>query len=411
MRDKNLTRREFLKSGLAAAAGLGLTRFVAARAEKLSQGSANVQYLPVVINNTPRPYSSRRVIHLHAPNVTDWDFDPAIYYGRTQALGVSGVNQSVVDYMVDRGVTDLFGLPLSSLTEAWSRIIPGYSPGKQVAIKINITNSHSCDTLTSSVDAIAQPINAVVRGLKLLGISDQDIVIYDSSSDYQHFFSNRLLTELVNKNMQFFDSGGCTAQSSTWDSSDPNAIVHFSDPVGNSITERLCDPLVNATYLINMPIMKGHPTAGVTLGFKNHFGSSIHPSFMHPWVDTSYEGIDQYNILVDLYSNPHIRNKTCLIIGDGIYASKGFHDSPPERWTSFNNQAPCSLFFATDPVAIDCVMHDLLKAERGSAQPDTSNAYLKLAEQVGMGVYESGNPWQTPYGSGYSKIIYTKIEL
>jgi uncharacterized protein (DUF362 family) len=216
---------------------------------------------------------------------------------------------------------------------------------------------------------------------------------------------------LIIRNVQLFDSGGCIGQNSTWDSNDPNAIVHFSDPVGNSITERLCDPLVNATYLINMPIMKGHPTAGVTLGFKNHFGSSIHPSYMHTWVDTAYVGINQYNILIDLNSNPHILNKTRLILGDGIYASKRRHDSPPERWTSFNNKAPCSLFFATDPVAIDCVMHDLLKAERGPDQPDASNAYLKLAEKAGLGVYECGDPWQTPVGSGYSKIYYQKIEL
>lgn len=31
---------------------------------------------------------------------------------------------------------------------------------------------------------------------------------------------------------------------------------------------------------------------------------------------------------------------------------------------TFGNKPPNSLFFATDPVAIDCVMYDFLDAER-----------------------------------------------
>lgn len=411
MKNKPLTRREFLESMLAAAAGLGLIPFRSAGAQETQQTASYTQYLPLTTKYQNDDQLSGRVIHLHSSHVTDWNFDPAYYYGKTQAPGVMGVSQEVVDAMVDRGVTELLGLPPGSVAEAWRRIIPGYSPGKVVAIKANITNSTSCDSDDSAVNALAQPVNAVVRGLKLLGVADQDIVLYDSSSDYTHFFASRLIAELANKNIQLFDSGGCSAQSSTWDSTDPNATVHFSDPVGDTIAERLCDPLVNAAYLINMPIMKGHPTAGVTLGFKNHFGSSIHPSYMHPWVDTTYEGIEQYSILVDLNSNPHIRDKTRLVIGDGIYASRLRHDSPPEPWTTFDNQAPCSLFFATDVVAIDCLMHDLLKAERGSDQPASSNAYLRLAGKSGMGIYESGDPWQMPYGSGYAKIKYNRIEL
>jgi hypothetical protein len=103
-----------------------------------------------------------------------------------------------------------------------------------------------------------------------------------------------------------------------------------------------------------------------------------------------------------------------LTIGDGIYGSRGDANTPPQRWTTFDNQSPCSLFFATDPVAIDCVMHDLLKAERaanGTPLPVTSNYYLSLAESAGLGFFESGNPWQTPYGSGYAKLVYKKIEI
>jgi hypothetical protein len=55
-------------------------------------------------------------------------------------------------------------------------------------------------------------------------------------------------------------------------------------------------------------------------------------------------------------------------------------------------------------------MHDLLKAERSAAQPATSNAYLRLAESAGLGIYETGNPWQLPYGNGYTKITYLRCD-
>jgi len=99
-------------------------------------------------------------------------------------------------------------------------------------------------------------------------------------------------------------------------------MVNFSPPGGNPPTIRISDSLINASYLINIPILKGHPLAGVTLGYKNHFGSTNNPSGMHTYVDTTYPQINQYNALVDLFSNPHIRHKTVLTIGDGIYGSR-----------------------------------------------------------------------------------------
>ncbi len=246
----------------------------------------------------------------------------------------------------------------------------------------------------------------MVRGLKLRGVRDQDILVYDAIRS----FPTRLYNELANHNILLYDGSGCRSHTATFSSSDPNASVQFHPPSGSLPTVRINDMLIQAKYLINMPIMKGHPIAGVTLGFKNHFGSTNNPGGMHTYVDTDYAQINQYDALVDLNSNPHIRDKTVLVLGDGIYGSRQYQDTPPERWSTFGNASPCSLFFAADPVAIDCVMHDLLKAERGAAQPATSNAYLRLAESAGLGIYETGNPWQLPYGIGYTKITYLRFD-
>jgi uncharacterized protein (DUF362 family) len=51
------------------------------------------------------------------------------------------------------------------------------------------------------------------------------------------------------------------------------------------LSEVVTDVLRNAT-LINMPIMKGgHPIAGVTLGFKNHFGTIDNPGGLHTYIN------------------------------------------------------------------------------------------------------------------------------
>ncbi len=121
-----------------------------------------------------------RVIHLYSPSVTDWDFNSSHYYGRTQATGVVGVSQPVVDAMVDRGVTTLLGLQPGDVAEAWRRLTPDYVAGDRIAIKINLNNSSTCNSTVAAIDAIAQPINAVVRGLKLRGVRDQDILVYDA---------------------------------------------------------------------------------------------------------------------------------------------------------------------------------------------------------------------------------------
>jgi uncharacterized protein (DUF362 family) len=164
------------------------------------------------------------------------------------------------------------------------------------------------------------------------------------------------------------------------------------------------DVLVNATYVINIPIFKAHMTgAGLTLGFKNHQGSHNNPSALHPYIFPGgiYFRAD-YNPLVDLNRNLNIGAKTVLTIGDGLFAGNAWN-SPALAMQTFGGKPPNSLFFSTDPVAIDCVMYDFLDAE-WQLNADAGN-YLRLASEAGMGVYERGDPW----GKGYVLIDYQKI--
>ena len=57
----------------------------------------------------------------------------------------------------------------------------------------------------------------------------------------------------------------------------------FQPPPGRpALTDqRISNVLVNADYLINMPIMKMHCCAWVALSFKNHFGSIANCAALH----------------------------------------------------------------------------------------------------------------------------------
>jgi hypothetical protein len=155
-----------------------------------------------------------------------------------------------------------------------------------------------------------------------------------------------------------------------------------------------------------MPILKMHEITGVTLGFKNHLGSITNPLDLHDYVRLS-SGIyyrSDYSTLVDIFQNRHIKDKTVLTIGDGLFAGKQGAAKNPSVWTTFGNQVPNSLFISTDPVAIECVMTDFLCAEIYWIDPAVDD-YLRIAGSSGLGLYERGEPW----GSGYNHIQYLKI--
>jgi hypothetical protein len=340
---------------------------------------------------TPTPPSTAgKVIHVQSEDATFWN-------GETDYWNY--VDQDVVNAMVDQGVMALTGT--STAADAWQALIPTYQPGQGIAIKVNFNNS-SCHDTDGQIDALIHPVNAIVRGLKQIGVAEADIWVYEAI----HGVPDRFINASQYSGIQYFDRA-CRNRAS-FESSDPDAYVTFSSPPGIPVppATKITDVLINAVYLINMPIMKRHTySMGVTLSFKNHFGTIDNPRGLHDYVGFSgpYYRTD-YSPYVDLYQNPHIANKTVLMIGDGLFAAGAF-SSVPSPWIALGNQVPNSLFFATEPVAIDCVMCDVLAVE--FTVWDHADDYLRLASEAGLGVFERGDPWD----GGYSQIDYLWIEL
>ena len=359
-------------------------------------------YLPhVARRNTPNaPPNPGKVVHIRTPAATTWS-------GETDYWNY--VDQSTVDSMVELGLKELTGE--ATAVDAWKRLMPQYQPGQKIAIKVNFNNTRYCEGSVVVIDAIIEPVNAVAKGLVAMGVAPSDICIYDavraipdrfvSGADYDLMFHDGAWEAACQ------DSAGFTAV--------PENRVQFYPPVAISMPEEyVTNVLMDASYLINMPIMKGaHPIAGVTLGFKNHFGTIDACAGLHDYVNVvgvppAYR--TDYDPLVDLLGSPLIGGKTVLTVGDALFAARIFNQAPVP-WTTFGEQLPNSLFFATDPVAVDCIMHDLIIAEPGTAVPEDANNYLRLAADTGLGVFEAGDPWQEPFGNGYSSIDYTRIDM
>ena len=371
--DAKLTRREFLKLS-ALLAGLA-----ALKPDKPLMAAASL----------PKP----RVVHTYCPRAATWDF----------ATGWHGdyVDQSVVSEMVDRGVMELTGR--RSRQEAWQSLIPGYVPGQKVAIKANFNNARTVDDSDNVIDASIEPVNAVIAGLKEIGVAESDIWVYDAVRSIPTRFKN-----------------GCDypgVHFSGDSSSNPQGfsttqVVSFHPPAGGPALEDqlISNVLVNADYLINMPLMKKHCCAWVTLSFKNHFGSINYCAALHRYTFPSDDAYTStYSPLVDIYKNQHFGPKTVLTIGDGLYGSRGAQDSVPEPWTTFSSESRRSLFFSQDPVALDSVMYDFLEAEAGVQ--NHGDDYLALAANAGLGVFEHRAPGASNREEWYSQIDYRYLNM
>jgi hypothetical protein len=392
-----LTRRQFLAGMVAALGGLTL----AGLRPQLTKADENIDHpvcLPLMFNKSYPGMPAGRVVHVHSASATHWNGENAWW---------EHADATIIENMLNQGLTSLTGT--TTVADAWRAILPAYQAGQKIAIKVNFNNSWICDEADRQIDGLAEPVNAVVKGLEQIGVARPDICIYDAIRALPARFVSRCLSGI-----SFFDGsyrGVCRNPAGFRRT--PETRLNFQPPPGVvAPTAYVTDVLMNAAYLINMPIMKGgHPIAGVTLGAKNHFGTIDNPSGVHTLVDVVHgSSRDDYNPLVDFLRSPLIGGKTVLTIGDGLFAARVF-DQAPATWVTFGSQLPNSLFLSKDKVAIDCVMYDLIAAELGNGLPGDANNYLRLAGEAGLGIFEQGDPWQTPYGSGYRSIQYIRVEV
>jgi len=376
MKNKEINRRDFLKK-------LGLT----------TGALIGNRYLPKESSANPRflTDNDHRVVWLHDPKATFWEGQG--YYG-------DYVDQNRVNAMIERGIKVLTGESNAEL--AWQHILPDYSQGKKIAIKININNKGR----DNNIDALASPVNGVIAGLKSIGVSESDVYVMEPSRQFVTRIGDPILA--LYPNVLLWDTywGGVYDHKVTYNSNDPSLIINHSNPgLSDSL---LPDQLADVSYIINIPIIKGHPGgAEITLTFKNNFGYCKDINRFHPYTypsssDYSYD----MNPLIDIYLNSHIRDKTVLIVGDALFGHRISNTGVPEVWDTFNGEFPNSLYLSVDPVAVDSVMWDFSNAEY--TKVEQGQLYLHKAEEFGLGVHDH---WNNQVDKQYTNIDFHKIEM
>ena len=349
-------RREFLESAfLAASAALTQSVSRAQTSRKLG---------------IPGPYPGRVVAVEHTGCIT-----PA------------GYQAEPVRQMVDRGMKELTGAPTGQ--EAWRAL---FTEGDVVGIKVSpVGGPHLCSD--------ASVLHAICDGLNQAGVSDDRIVVF-----------NRYRREAVNCGMDKWlrPSMHFTAASPAYDESqlaidgyDANhfmemALVKPGDDPENPRSRRSYVAKVVTTdvnKIINLPVLKHHQSAGVTIALKNMshgFVNNVNRSHYNPTANSCG------TFIPSVVSLPIIRQKVVLHVVDSVRAS--YHGGPSGRpqfiWE------PKMLYFGTDPVALDKTGWKAIDEKRkavgmasiATSKPDEVSEFLncqvehiELAGALGLG--------------------------
>jgi hypothetical protein len=285
----------------------------------------------------------------------------------------ANINQESLNGMLARSLRALAGA--RNEAAAWDKLFrhynkthgranKGYAPGELIAVKINLNNSTNVADVDNDKDAPPAMIRALLQQLvKAAKVPPGHIVVYDASRVIPDRVYNPLHSEFPE--VRFMDRTGANGREAPEWVAD---AIKFTSPdvrLGNSLPKAV----VNATYLINVALLKGHEISGVTLCAKNHFGTIQYPSRGHGDVANEYSHpIGSYSAYVDLMGSPNLGGKTMLYILDGLYATytNVGRVTENDRWKNlFKNEWSASLFLSQDPVAIDSVGLDFLRAEWG----------------------------------------------
>lgn len=277
--------------------------------------------------------------------------------GAGSSLDHSNLDSTRLLRVLDAGVNALFDTrdPL----QAWTTIV---HPGQRVAIKVNALGGRG---LSSSV----QLLEAICERVQQAGVKAQDIVIWDRDTDELQRAGFRIRT------------GGNEVQCFGSDRLGFEDLLASFGSVGSRLSKILtqrCD------VLINVPVLKDHDAAGVSVALKNMYGVIHNPNKYHP------NGCNPY--VADVNMLPDIRTRLRLHICD---ATTACYEGGPAFKPEFTWQAN-TLIVSQDPVALDTIGWQMIERKRAEAGLKTLAAdgraprYIETAadEEHRLGIHD-----------------------
>lgn len=189
---------------------------------------------------------------------------------------------------------------------------------------------------------------AIIEGLKSAGIPEKNIIIWDKS--------DRELEEAGFKiNMKSSGQARCFGTS-------PSIGFENDIKVYGSIASRLSRIVPHCTAFINVPVLKHHTIAGVTISLKNWFGAINNPNKYHFATGDKKKMVASCDYIPDLNSMlfSGLEKRQPLIICDALMAQydMGPGYNPNKVWNY------SGLIVSTDPVALDRLGTEIIEKKR-----------------------------------------------
>lgn len=310
------------------------------------------------------------------------------------AMANDEVNADVVNAMFEKGITNLTGKSLEKSFHLF------FEKDDVVGIKVNPVGAGFISTRLEVVDAI-------IAWLRRGGIPSENILIWDRF-DYMLTdagFTAERFPEIGIEGLQTMDEEAAAANykdNSRWltkegkhvsaDNFDKD-VYYWVDVEGpKDDMAYLNQHVFNGKYsyfgklltkkltkIINAAVFKNTGN-GISMAAKNiGYGSICNTNRLHRPLF--------FNVCTEVMAFPVLRDKLVLNITDGLRAQYEGGPMAAPKYAYYYN----TLFFATDPFALDMICHNLMIKKRKDMgikvnEHPAYTAYLRLAERLGLGI-------------------------
>lgn len=302
-------------------------------------------------------------------------------------------DNEVVKHMFEKGIEQLTG---KSLKESYQLF---FEKDDVIGIKVNPVGAGLISTRLEVVDAI-------IDWLHQNGAKKENIIIWDRF-DYMltdASFTSERYPGIGIEGLQTMDEAaaeGKTEDNNRWLDKDgkhvslnnfDTEVFYWADVEGPKDMPYLNQHVVNGKYsyfgklltkkltkIINVPVFKNTGN-GVSMATKNiGYGAICNTNRLHRPLF--------FDVCTEVFAFPVIRDKLVLNIIDGLRAQYDGGPMPNAKFTYEYN----TMFFATDPFALDMTCHQLMVKKRKEMNVKVNEhpvytEYLHYAEKIGLGV-------------------------
>lgn len=279
-----------------------------------------------------------------------------------------------------------------SWPDAWRSL---FAKGDVVGIKVSPVGG-------PQLSSDASVLRSLIDGLNQAGVSNSNIIVFsryreeilESGIDKWlpekvRFDAPSLKYNDVQLDMGGYDEKHFMEMALLKPGDNPNDAHLRRSYVSKIVTSR-------ANKIINLPVLKHHQSAGVTICLKNMshgFVNNVNRSHLTPTLNAC--GV----FIPSVVSLPVIREKVVLHVVDAVKAS--YHGGPGGKPKYF--WEPKTLLFGTDPVALDKTGLKMIDAQRqrvgmpsiALSKPDKDSHFLnaqvehiEIAGMLGLGEFD-----------------------